>query len=69
MTVYELIQALTKYEPDDDVYMIDGEEETAVESVSKTVNGVIIKPWESYRRVARTILTQGKISCTSSTTN
>lgn len=48
MTVYELIQALTKYKPDDDVYMIDGEEETAVESLSETVNGVIIKPWESY---------------------
>ena len=23
MTVYELIQALTKYKPDDDVYMIE----------------------------------------------
>jgi len=50
MTVYELIQELAKYEPDDDVYMIDGEEETVVASVSETVNGVIIKPWGSYRR-------------------
>lgn len=50
MTVYELIQALAKYNQDDDVYMVDGEEEAAVASVSETVNGVIIKPWESYRR-------------------
>lgn len=49
MTVYELIQALTKYKPDDDVYMTDGEEELLVESVDKTLNGVVVKPWESYR--------------------
>lgn len=50
MTVYELIQALTKYEPDDDVYMIDGGDEVAVESVEKDIGGIvdiiIIKPWE-----------------------
>ena len=54
MTVYELIQALTKYEPDDDVYMIDGGDEVAVESVEKDLGGIVdiidIKPWESYRR-------------------
>ena len=57
MTVYELIQALTKYEPDDDVYMIDGGDEVAVESVEKDLGGVIdiiiIKPWESYRRAEK----------------
>jgi hypothetical protein len=54
MTVYELIQALTKYEPDDDVYMVDGGDEVAVESVEKDLGGIVdiivIKPWESYRR-------------------
>jgi hypothetical protein len=56
MTVYELIKALTKYEPDDDVYMIDGGDEVAVESVEKDCGGIVdiivIKPWESYRRAA-----------------
>ena len=56
MTIYELIQALTKYEPDDDVYMIDGEEESLVESVDKTLNGVVVKPWESYRRQQNEIM-------------
>jgi hypothetical protein len=51
MTVYELIKELTKYKPDDDVYMVDGGEESLVESVDKTLNGaVVVKPWESYRR-------------------
>ena len=54
MTVYELIQALAKYEPDDYVFMVDGGDYVEVESVEKDcdyiVDIIVIKPWESYRR-------------------
>lgn len=54
MTVYELIQSLTKYEPDDDVYMICGGDEVAVESVERDRDGIVdiivIKPWKGVGR-------------------
>ena len=54
MTVYELIQSLAKYEPDDYVYMVDGGDCVEVESVGKDcdyiVDIIVIKPWKSYRR-------------------